>query len=294
MKINNALLKDVVGITLDFELDAAQLGLVNTQEKKSISFIDTSKYIPLLISNNNIETVFTTSEIAQMLPSRLKLIVCDDPRYIYFTLLSYIGKKLYVKFNSIIDSSSIIHETAFISPNNVKIGRNCIIEPKAIIMADVEIGDNCIIRAGAVLGSEGFEHKRTSKGILSVYHDGNVFIDNSVEVGSNSCVDKGYKYRQTIIQSGTKIDNLVHIAHGVQIGKNCFIIASSMIAGSCTIKNNVWIGPNASIAPQIIIDDNAFITLGSVVTKNVGKGEWVSGNFAIPHKKFLENLKKSI
>ena len=92
----------------------------------------------------------------------------------------------------------------------------------------------------------------------------------------------------------TKVDNLVHIAHGVQTGKNCLIIATSMIAGSVTLKDNVWIGPNANIAPQVVVESYGFVTLGSVVTKNVGAKEWVTGNFAIPHSQFIKNLKKRV
>ena len=188
----------------------------------------------------------------------------------------------------------MVHPTAFVSEYNVTIGKNVVIEPHANIMSDVVIGNNCVIRAGSVLGSEGYEYKRTSQGVLSVFHDGKVIIGNNVEIGANTCVDKGLMSFDTTIGDNTKVDNLVHIAHSVTIGKNCFIIACSMIAGSVKIEDDVWVGPNANIAPQVTIRKGGFVTLGSVVTKEVNEKEWVTGNFAIPHAKFLEIFKRNL
>ena len=121
-----------------------------------------------------------------------------------------------------------------------------------------------------------------------------MILHESVDVGANAAIDKGFSFRNTEIGAGTKIDNLVYIAHAVHIGENCLLAAGAAVMGSVTIENNVWIGPNATIAPQVTLGNGAFVTLGSAVTKDVADGEMVSGVFAIPHKKFIENLKKNI
>jgi UDP-3-O-[3-hydroxymyristoyl] glucosamine N-acyltransferase len=271
-----------------------QLALSNTTIANSLSFFDDAKYINQLNENNCILGVLVNDSNKHLISKEKEIIIVEDPRWFYYTIYNYISKNNKVAFKSQIESTSQIHKTAYVAENNVKIGKNCIIQPHVTILEDVEIGDDCIIGAGTVIGCEGFEHKRTLKGILSVLHDGKVIIHNHVELGANNAVSKGFKQRNTIIGNDTKTDNLVHIAHCVQIGKRCFLPASCMIAGSVTIEDDVWIGPNASISSFIEIKKNAFITIGSVVTKHVNENQHVTGNFAIDHKKFMENLKKNI
>lgn len=295
MKINNKLLKDLFQISFDKNIESFKLGLLNSSESHTLSYIDDEKYIELLGSNLNVEGVFITKELkGQINRKKLFFITYDDPRYVFFTLYNFLGKKNYKKEKSYIHKTAKIHPDAYVSQYNVKIDKNVIIEPHVTILPDVIVGENSIIRAGSVIGCEGFEYKKTSKGILPVFHDGNVTIGKNVEIGVNSAICKGFSFRQTVIGDETKIDNLVHISHGVQIGKRCLIIASVVIAGSVTLEDDVCIGPNATISNLVVIEKNAFITLGAVVTKNVDKNERVSGNFAIPHQKFIQNLKKEV
>lgn len=293
MKIDNELVRRILRIETAREFKCDTLGLVNTSTPNTLSFLDDRAFLADLEKNSCVTVVFTTVELAMHIPDKTT-IVCDDPRFAFYSLQNHVGHSEYERRKSTIDPTARIHSRAYVSEYNVEIGANVLIEANATILADVSIGANTIIRAGAVLGAEGFEHKRTSKGILSVFHDGKLFVGENVEIGANTCVDKGFSFRQTVIGDHTKIDTLVRIGHGVQTGTGCFITACALVAGSVTLKDNVWIGPNASIAPQLIIDDGGFVTLGAVVTKDVGKNQWVSGNFAIPHKKFLSNLKKSL
>lgn len=295
--INNEILSKVLNIHLQTNTKFDSLGLIDSKVENTLSFIDDSKYIKNIINNENISAVFITNELATKVQSdnkNIQLIICKDPRLSFYSLYNYISKQLYIKKKTIINNNSFIHPSANIAEYNVIIGENVIIEPNVTILPDVIIGDNVILRAGSVIGSEGFEHKRTTSGILSVFHSGKVIINSNVEIGSNSCIDKGFSFRDTIINKNTKIDNLVHIAHCVEIGENCLIAASAMIAGSTTIGNDVWIGPSASISNNISVGNGCFITLGAVVVKDVAEGQKVTGNFAIPHDKFINNLKKSL
>lgn len=295
MRIDSKLIKEALGIESD-NINCDHMGqTAHIDFTNMLTFLDSEKYIRQLENNVNVSAVFITDALSSKYnKTDIKKIICDDPRYCFYTLFNYIGEKDYVKSPSIIDPTAKIHPSACISEFNVNIGRNVIIDPNVTILPDVTVGDDCYIMPGAVLGSIGFEYKRTTKGVLPVFHDGKVILHDHVEIGANTCVDKGFSFRDTIISSHCKIDNLVHIAHAVHMGKNCFVIAGAMIAGSATLKDNVWIGPHANIAPQVTVGNNAFVTLGAVVTKDVADNEMVSGVFAIPHKKFLENLKKGL
>lgn len=279
----------------NFDYDNVGLLVINVENQKLLSFIEDVKYISSLNDNKSIKGVFCTQEIVdtQQVRSDIELIIVDEPKWFFFSIVDYLGKNRTREVTQI-DKSTQISPAAYISPVGVVIGKNCIIEPNVTILQDVVIGDNVTIRAGVVIGVDGYEHKHTSRGVLSVTHDGQVIIGNDVEIGVNSNIAKGFSYRPTIVGNSTKIDALVHYAHGVQCGEECLIVANAMIGGNVDIGNKVWIGPSAVITNRIVLEDECFITLGSVVTRRVQKGETVTGNFAIPHAKFLSNLKKTL
>jgi UDP-3-O-[3-hydroxymyristoyl] glucosamine N-acyltransferase len=297
MKIDAKLISETIGNVNLQGKEFTTLGLVSSKVEKTLTFLDEVKFLHEVINNENIEGVITTSEISKEFIASgrsIELIISEDPRYDFFTLLNKMGKLSYVEIPSVISKTAQISSEAYISAHNVTIGERTIVGPNVTILPDVSIGDDCVIQPGTVIGSEGFEYKRTSKGVLPVFHDGKVIIGNGVEVGSNTCIDKGFSFRSTVIDDNVKIDNLVHVAHGVHIGRNSFIIASAMLGGSVTIGRDVWVSPNTSIAPGLSIGDNAFISLGAVVTKNVEANQQVTGNFAIPHDTFLKIFKSNL
>lgn len=144
------------------------------------------------------------------------------------------------------------------------------------------------IGKNTAIGRDGFGYARDKDGTLvKIPHRGNVVICKGVEIGSNVCIDRAVE-GSTIIGEGTKIDNLVHIAHGVKIGKNCLIVAGAVIGGSCEIGDNCFIGINASIKNKVRVGNNVTIGMGAVVLKDVPDGETWAGN---PAKK-IEHVKK--
>lgn len=168
------------------------------------------------------------------------LILVKDPRF-WFTK---VVRKFFLKRNNL-----MIHPTAVIN-DCVKIGKN------------VRIGPNCSIGFG------GFGFSKDENGVYERFpHIGKVLIGDNVEIGSNVCIDRG-ALSDTVVGEGTKIDNLVHIAHNVKIGKNCCVVALSCIGGSVEIGNNAYVGIGVSIRDQIKIGDNVFIGMGAVVTKD--------------------------
>lgn len=293
MKIDSELLKET-GIDQAPQRVFDFLGLANATNPNSLSFIDDHRYVEEVNRNKNVTGIITSSTLFSEIDKSKEIFIVEDPRYSFYTLQNLLYLKSYIKSPTQIGKNVQIHPRAFVSEYNVVIGDNVVLEPNVTILSDVIIGNNVIVRAGSVIGAEGFEHKRTSKGILPVMHDGKVIIGDNVHIGACNAISKGFAYRDTIIGKDSKTDNLVHIAHCVQIGERCLFPASCMIAGSVTIEDDVWIGPNASISSQIKIKSNAYITIGSVVTKDVEENERLTGNFAIPHQQFLKVLKSNL
>lgn len=268
-----------------------QLGLSTSALPGTLSFLDSEKYAQSILDNKNIVAVITTEALRPVLQDAVEIFVSAEPRYDYYMLYNALAKRNYVQTPSEIDPSAQIHPRAYVSEFNVKIGPRTIVHPNATIMADVEIGADCIIHPGAVVGAEGFEYKKTSKGILPVFHDGKSILKDRVDIGPNANVDKGFSARPTIIGEESKIDKFCHVSHGVQIGRRTLVTAGSILGGSLTIGDDAWIGLNATLLPGITIGDRGFVSMGAVVTRSVGEGEQVTGNFAIPHRQFLAHLK---
>ena len=158
------------------------------------------------------------------------------------------------------------------------IGDGCIIDSHVRIYDDVIIGNNCKIKAGAVIGGVGLGFEKDEEGNRFRFPQiGGVEIGNHVEIGANSCVDRG-ALSNTVIEDCVKIDNLCHIAHNVRIGKNTVVVACSEISGSCVLGNNVWTGPNVSIRDQRKVGEGSLVGMGAVVVKDITEREVWAGN----------------
>jgi UDP-3-O-[3-hydroxymyristoyl] glucosamine N-acyltransferase len=272
------------------------LGLLSHHyDKLLVGFYDIN-YLERLIKNDKISCVVTNKELKKQIPSdKYGIIVSENPLKSFYDIHAYLENETTfygASFPTKIGQNSIIHERAYVDEKNVIVGDNCVIEANATILSGVEIGNNVVIRAGAVIGSQGFEFKKFEDKLFHVKHTGGVKVGNDVEIQSNTVVDRSVFGHYTEIGDLTKIDSLVRVGHNVKIGINCRLAAASMIGGSTTIGNNVWIGPNSTISSEIIIHDNAKISLGAVVTRDVKENQKVSGNFAIDHHKLISFIKQ--
>ena len=171
-----------------------------------------------------------------------------------------------------------IHVGANTSVGECVIGNNVVIYPNVVINDGVVIGNHVVIKPGAILGFDGFGYERDeSNNLVKFPQLGKLIIYDNVEIGANTCIDKG-ALSNTIIGFNTKINNLCHIAHNVVIGKNVIITAQVNISGSTTIADDVWVAPNASFRGHQKIGQGATIGMGAVVTKDVPAGETWLGN----------------
>lgn len=207
------------------------------------------------------------------------LIYSKNPKFDFAVVVNFLlSQKLINKEHETnIDSSSSIHKSAIID-EGVSIGANSIIEENAVIKSGTKIGKNCKIGAGSVLGSDGFgfTSNNDSKHVRFP-HLGNVIVNDFVEIGSSTTVDRG-SLENTFIDNYVKIDGQVHIGHGCTIGIGTLITAGTVLGGSVSIGENCFIGLKSSIRDNIKIGDNVFIGMGTNVISQIKKNSKVIGN----------------
>lgn len=164
------------------------------------------------------------------------------------------------------------------------IGAGTLIDKTASLTGWIDIGNRCHISAGARIGDVGFGYQRDRENWLLRDHPYGVVIGNNVDIGPNTVIHRG-RWRHTVIGTSTKIDAGVFVAHNVQIGERCLLVAHAKFGGSVTVGNDAIIGLGATICPHLTIGDDAIIGAGAVVTKDVPAGEVWAGN---PARKFRD------
>ena len=188
-----------------------------------------------------------------------------------------IGANSYVGKNVTIGDNVVIYPNVSIF-DNTSIGNETIIWSGTVIRERSEIGSQCIFHSNVSIGADGFGYRPSidGRGLVKIKHIGNVVIGNAVEVGANSCIDRG-KFSATILGDGCKIDNLVQIGHNSVLGKCCIIAGNSGLAGSVTLGDGVIIGGGASIKDHVTIHSGATVGGGSGVISDVEAGKTVIG-----------------
>jgi UDP-3-O-[3-hydroxymyristoyl] glucosamine N-acyltransferase len=186
-----------------------------------------------------------------------------------------------------IGAGSVIAPGAVIGPD-VRIGRDCVIGANATIVHAL-IGDRVIIHAGTRIGQDGFGYLPGAAGHGKIPQVRRVIIQDGVEIGANTTIDRG-AIRDTVIGEGTKIDNLVQIAHNVEIGRHCVLAAHTGISGSCTIGDYVMMGGRVGLADNITVGSGAMIGAAAGVMTDIPAGEKWVGVPAMPMKEFFKGV----
>ena len=276
-----------------------------------VSFLANRKYVPLL-DKTCAGAVIVDEESA---PQVTRAIVSTNP-YLDFArtvklfdrpqgLMEDHSGQAFVHETAVVDPTAVVHPMAFIGPGtiigrntrifpfvyigeNCRVGDNCIIYPNASIMASVTIGHRAIIHSGAVIGSDGFGFALNGSHREKIPQVGVVIVEDDVEIGAGAAVDRASLGR-TVIGKGTKIDNLVQVAHNVQIGENCVVISQVGISGSSKLGRNVILGGQAGIAGHLEIGDNSRVAAKSGVGKSIPPNKDFGGIPAMEHSSFLKN-----
>ena len=299
------------GATLISNFDKIEEG-----KSGSISFLSNPKYESFLYQTDA-SAVIVSKDLALKKPVKTALIRVSDP-YLAFTILlqkyqelvenketgiqvpSYVADSAHLSENVFVGRFSLVDAGSQIGKNsqiydrvsigkNVTIGCDCTIYPGVVIYKDCIIGNNVVIHANSVIGSDGFGHAPQADGtFISIPQLGNVVIEDDVSIGSNTTIDRA-TMGSTIIRKGVKIDNLVQIAHNVEIGSNTAIAAQTGISGSTKVGENCLIAGQVGVAGHITIAPKTIVTGQSGVTKSVKTpGRTLGGTPASNNVDFLK------
>lgn len=250
----------------------------------TLDWINPSKENKQQIAEGSKAKVLLVDEAIQLIEGKV-LIHVKNPK----VALADVGNQFFVeKPKPGIHPTAIIHPEAKIGTDvtigafsvigKTTIGDNCIIDSNVRIYDCVQMGNRCVVKSGAVIGGDGFGFEKDADGNRFRFPQlGGVIIGDDVEVGANTCIDRG-SLADTTIGHHTKINNLCHIAHNNVIGNNVEITGCCNVSGSNVIEDNVWISPNASIRGWIHIGKGATVGMAAVVVKDIPAGETWIGN----------------
>jgi UDP-3-O-[3-hydroxymyristoyl] glucosamine N-acyltransferase len=284
-------------------------GICGIKEAKEgdLTFVANSRYLNLM-EDTKASAIITSREVEK---APKPIIRTDNPSLAFAKMISLIaptqitypqgihptaivgnkvtlGNGVAIGAYTVIEDDAEIGDSVIIYPNvyighHTKIGNETLIYPQVIIRENIDIGCRVIIHSGTVIGSDGFGFATVQGVHHKIPQIGIVVIEDDVEIGANVTIDRA-RFGKTIIGKGTKIDNLVQIAHNVVMGENCIIVAQTGISGSTTIGKNVTLAGQSGVVGHIEIGDNAVIAAQAGVTKSVPADTCVSGYPAKPHQ----------
>ncbi len=296
----------------DETVEVSKLAKIEEGTKGSLTFLSNPKYTQYIYSTDASITIVDKNFEAES-TIKTTLIRVDDAYKAFSQLLEYynmvkmnkagieqpsfisetasFGENIYFGAFSYIGDNVKIGENAKIFPNvyigdNVTIGDNAIVFAGAKIYSETIIGNNCVIHSGAIVGADGFGFTPNEKGEYSkVPQTGNVIIENNVDVGAGTTIDRA-TLGSTIIHTGVKLDNQIQIAHNVEIGEHTAIAAQTGIAGSTKIGKHCLIGGQVGIAGHLVIGNNVKIQAQSGIGRNIKDGEAIQGSPALGYSDF--------
>ena len=293
----------------DAELDILQVAPIDQAQAGDITFVANPKYLGKL-KDCLASAVILAPGID--VPGA-NLIVCANPYLAFAKILTFLqvaarpvkgvmpGAR--IAESADVDNSTTIYPGCVVG-ERVKIGAGTTLYPGVVLYDDVTIGEGCILHANsvvregcrlydrvilqpaAIIGSDGFGFAPDGSGYYKIPQVGIVVLEDDVEVGSNSCVDRA-ALGETRIRRGTKLDNLVQIAHNVDVGEDCILVSQGGIAGSSKIGNHCTFGGQAAVAGHLTVGENVMIGGRGGATGNVAPNQILSGLPLMPHKQWL-------
>ena len=272
---------------------------LNEASDRDISFFHNIKYIESLQKTKSRVVIIPQETNGTKLPEGKTLIRVKNPQSAFAVILALIDRerqsqhhpkgihpKAHVEPTAVIGAGTIVYPGCFIG-HNVRVGANCLLYPNVVLREDTQVGDRVIIHAGTVLGCDGYGFVPQAAHHHKIPQIGKVVIEDDVEIGANVTIDRATT-GETRVGAGTKIDNLVQIAHNVQIGRNCLITGQVGMAGSARVGNGVMMGGQVGISGHITIGDGAVIAAQSGVMNDVQPGEVLFGSPVRPIKQAMK------
>jgi UDP-3-O-[3-hydroxymyristoyl] glucosamine N-acyltransferase len=253
-----------------------------------LSFLSNAKFIRQL-SSSRAACVIVAPPMRDAAVERGDCIVTPDP-YLYFAHVTQLWKRDLgagalpgIHPSAVVDPDAVIDPSATIGPlcvveRGARIGAGSVLKARVMLGERCVVGDRCVIQPGVVIGGDGFGFAPNEGRWEKIEQLGAVRIGNDVEIGANTCIDRG-ALSDTVLEDGVKLDNLIQIAHGVRIGQHTAIAACTGIAGSAVIGAHCSIGGAAMIHGHITIVDNVFVSAGTFVSHSIHKPGHYTGIF---------------
>ncbi|RYY23748.1 MAG: UDP-3-O-(3-hydroxymyristoyl)glucosamine N-acyltransferase [Chitinophagaceae bacterium] len=273
---------DLIGAEVIGNTGAQATGIneIHKVEAGDLVFVDHPKYYDKCI---NSAATFIIINRKTEFPDHKALLIVEQPFEAYQKIVQHF--RPFVPATKLISDTAVISASSYTAPNvyighGVRIGENCIIHPNVTILDHTEIGNNVVIQAGAVIGSDAFYYntkKDRPYWYKKMASGGRVVIGDYAEIGAGCTIDRGVSH-DTVIGSGTKIDNMVHIGHDTVIGSNCLIAAQVGIAGATTLGNGVVLWGQVGVSKTLSIGDNAVVLAQSGVGKTIEPGKVYFGS----------------
>jgi UDP-3-O-[3-hydroxymyristoyl] glucosamine N-acyltransferase len=266
------------------------LAPLESAQPADLSFLSNPKYRAQL-GASRAGCVIVAPALREAALARGACIVADDP-YVYFARVTQLWKRAHARpAGPAIHPSAVIAPEAVVAPD-VRIGAHCVVERGARIGAgtvlkarvhvaeDCVIGARCVLHPGVVIGADGFGFAPGPDGFVKIEQLGAVRIGDDVEIGANTCIDRG-ALADTVIEDGVKLDNLIQIGHNCRIGRHTVVSGCTGIAGSATIGAHCMIGGAAMILGHLTIADRVHISAGTFVARSIRKPGLYTGIFPI-------------
>ncbi|MGG7073376.1 UDP-3-O-(3-hydroxymyristoyl)glucosamine N-acyltransferase [Campylobacter sp. 9BO] len=280
------------------DIEIFALNSLQNANKAQLSYCDSEKNAKF-IPTSNAGAILVTKDMVSLVPDGITAVVCQNPHLAFAILSKDYAKPLftepkpasiaqsakimpnvYIGSNASIGENTIVMAGAFIG-DNVVIGKNCIIHPNVVIYNDCVIGDECHLLANCVIGSDGFGYAHTATGEhIKIYHNGNVVLEDFVEIGACTTIDRGV-FESTVISKFTKIDNLVQVGHNCEMGQGCLIVSQTGLAGSTKLGRNVVMGGQSGTGGHLSIGDFAQVAARGGVSKSLEGGKKYAGHPAV-------------
>ncbi|MCZ2496628.1 UDP-3-O-(3-hydroxymyristoyl)glucosamine N-acyltransferase [Xylophilus sp. Kf1] len=273
---------------------------LETAEEGDIAFLSHPRYSRQLASSRAGCVIVTPAfaEAALARAGEFACIVTDAP-YVYFARLTQLwkrhlgrGRSAGIHPSAVVHPDASVHATASIGPlcvveRGASVGAGTVLASRVTLGEDCSIGERCIVHSGAVIGADGFGFATEHGEWIKIEQLGAVRIGNDVEIGANSCIDRG-ALDDTVVEDGVKIDNLVQIAHNVRIGRHSALAGNAGVAGSATIGAYCTVGGGAVVLGHLTLADHVHISAASVVMRSIHQPGQYSGVFPIDDNKRWE------
>lgn len=261
---------------------------------KRIVSCATKAHLNEALGQTEIDGIITTNELAKDVPDDRGLAITETP---YRSLLSIHEDLCEIEgfhwkdFPTVIDPTATIHPSAAIAQKNVRIGSQSIVQANAVIDERTIIGAHCLIGPCSVVGAGAFEVNSHVSPRRILRQAGGVLLEDHVEMEAGCTIVRSTFGGFTTLGAETKLDCQIHLAHDCLIGKRVSFAACAEISGRVKIGDDTFVGPNVSVSNGITIGKNAHLTIGAVVVRNVEDHERVTGNFALPHRRWIAFIK---